>query len=275
MLACARDLPLLRENLARLARYSSEPWFVRLHSDGTLTDDLASTLPGAGKTLHVVHQGEADDRVLPLLKGRPNCQRYRKQALMGRKLVDAALMSDDEFCYSDSDILYFRSFPELFPKDPATAAFGYEDSGTLFSGTLRSVVYRHNLRPANGFNAGWFRLPKQAYDLDLVEWFLGRPELNLYLDHAEQTCFACLFGRWRGTTLQASAPSYLCTVKDFEIAAETLAVHYVWKHKERLARDAAAHPEGNSLPAIPFNWAPAHTLTRYAAITGKLRKLLG
>jgi hypothetical protein len=224
--------------LASLLRFSSDPIGLVIHDDGTLTtedrDTLVGDLPGSA----IVSREEADAAVQPLLERYPKCRAYREGHPLALKLLDIPLLTAQELAYCDSDILFLRRFTRMFEwaGDGASAIF------------MRDAQEAYSLRPWHIFPFGKIRVPGHInsglifyqtakYDLDFVEWFLGRPELaGVFRKRPhwiEQTCWATL--GWRaGCRVWSSAQLMIANPKMSGLSRDTVGIHFVAAYRGKL-----------------------------------------
>ncbi len=183
--------------LGSLRRYSAEPLALFVHDDGTLTagdrDRLAAGLAGP----EIVSRAEADERMGALLARHPAARAFRREHPLGLKLLDAPLLAAEEgrgaLSYCDSDVLFLRPFARLFERPTAeTGALFMADSQSAYSVRSWQVLLDRRLRLPARVNSGLIQFDLRLFDLDLAEWFLGRPEHRRTWAWIEQTCWALL-----------------------------------------------------------------------------------
>lgn len=152
--------------------------------------------------------------------------------------LDIPLLASDELAYCDSDILFLKRFKGMFewPGDDSSAIF------------MRDVQEAYSLRPWHIFPFGKIRVPRRInsglifyrtskYDLDFVEWFLGRPELASVFrkrQHSiEQTCWAAL--GWRaGCWVWSPSQLMLATPSMSGLSSDTVGIHFVGSYRGKL-----------------------------------------
>lgn len=189
------DLAL--ECLGSLRRCSREPVALRLRDDGSLTADDRERLAVLGEP-EIVSRDRADERIEPLLAKHPASLRYRREHPLGMKLFDGVLGETGTLRFCDSDVLFLRPVSRLFPDDPGEPRF-LEDVQNAYS--LRSwQLARHRLRIGRRINSGLLAFPREAFDLDRVEWYLSRPEMAFAPMWREQTAWALLAATRSSTT---------------------------------------------------------------------------
>jgi hypothetical protein len=189
------DLAL--ECLGSLQRCSKEPLTLRLRDDGSLTAADRERLAVLGEP-EIVPRVRADERVEPLLSRHPASLRYRREHPLGMKLFDGVLGESGTLRFCDSDVLFLRPVSRVFPDDPGEPRF-LEDVQNAYS--LRSwQLARHRLRIGRRINSGLLAFPREAFDLDQVEWYLSRPEMAFAPMWREQTAWALLAATRPSTT---------------------------------------------------------------------------
>ncbi len=188
-----RNLEMSLRCLGSLLRHSADPLRLRVHDDGTLTfgdrERLVANLVGT----RIVRRSEADDRVGPTLAGHPAARRFRSSNVLALKLFDVFHFSGGRLQYCDSDILFLRPFRDLFHAEAAGAAAlfmaDWQNAYSLRSWhTLRFRRLRLPLRA----NTGVIQFNACELDLDLIEWYLSRPELAVTPVWMEQTAWSLL-----------------------------------------------------------------------------------
>jgi hypothetical protein len=128
-----------------------------------------------------------------LLKHHPNCYKYRRNYVYGLKLLDIALLSQSDFAYCDSDILFFQPFDDLFQfPDAKTSALFMRDYVDAYSMLPWHLIGVNKPRLVSKVNAGLIFFRRSAYDLDFIDWFLGQEQFRHKVNWLEQTCWAAL-----------------------------------------------------------------------------------
>lgn len=195
-MVCHRHVKQACIGLGSLLRFSAEPIRLLVHDDGTLTDaDRAALLEGLPGS-RIVTRTEADSVVNEQLAQYALSRAYRDREVMGIKLFDIPLMSDDEIAHCDSDIRFFRPFTGLY-------AWPAPDVGALFMQDWRDAyVFRpwhllkyRKLKLLRQVNAGLMLIRQKAYELDFIEWLLSKAPAGSHLPWIEQTCWSALGAR--------------------------------------------------------------------------------
>jgi hypothetical protein len=123
-------------NFSSLLKLSIQPLKIVFHDDGSLTSEDIQQLSHLPNT-KVIERAEADERMNILLKEYPHSYNIRYEHPMFIKLLDTALLSEGDFAYCDTDILFFRPFDRLFswPDQYTSAIFmmDYLEAYSLFS----------------------------------------------------------------------------------------------------------------------------------------------
>jgi hypothetical protein len=179
--------------LGSLLRGSAEPLALRLHDDGSLTAADRERLAAALNDPEIIPRAEADERVAEVLARRPGLAAFRRRNPLALKLIDAVLCAGPELAYCDTDVLFLRPFSGLFP-DGAGAVF-MADHQNAYSVRSWHLLRHRRLRLPRHVNSGVIHFPTAAWDPDLLEWYLGRPEFGFAPVWAEQTAWALLGAR--------------------------------------------------------------------------------
>jgi hypothetical protein len=180
--------------LGSLLHYSAEALTLRLHDDGTLTDEDRERLAAELAAPEIVPRGEADERVADLLAHHPALRDFRRRNVMALKLLDAVMYSGEELAFCDTDVLFLQSFTGLFGQLRGTGAGALfmNDSQNAYS--LRSWhLLRHSmLRLPLRINTGLMVFRTTGFDLDFLEWYVARPEFQFCPAWMEQTALGLL-----------------------------------------------------------------------------------
>lgn len=198
-----RQVPLALRCLDSLQREARHPLAFVLHDDGSLTPDDRARL--AERIVHcvIVDRREAGEQVAERLRRHPRCARFRQENILGLKLFDAPLLSQDRTRFCDTDILFTRPvrcagyFLDESPH-PFVAMRDYRDSYAV-SFERWPLLRRHGIRLPSRFNSGMFSFGPAVYDLDYMEWLLDLDARTGLFDSmpfwAEQTIYAALAAR--------------------------------------------------------------------------------
>jgi len=177
--------------LGSLLRHSAEALTLRLHDDGTLTEEDRERLAAQLRAPEIVHRSEADERAAAFLARHPALRELRRANVMALKLIDTVMYAGEELAYCDSDILFLRPFTGLYDGTGAGALF-MSDRQNAYS--LRSWhLLRHpELRLPLRANAGLMGFRTAGFDLDFLDWYVARPEFQFSPVWMEQTAWGLL-----------------------------------------------------------------------------------
>lgn len=220
--------------LGSLLRGSAEPLALRLHDDGSLTSEDRERLAAALGEPEVVARAEADERVAEVLARRPALAAFRRRNPLALKLIDAVLCAEEsggELAYCDTDVLFLRRFSGLFP-DGAGAAFMADHQNAYSVRSWHLLRHRRLCLPQH-VNSGVIHFPTAAWDPDLLEWYLGRPEFGFAPVWVEQTAWA-LLGARAGCRLFDPAQIRI-PEPGRQDSGETVALHFVGPVRSLLA----------------------------------------
>jgi hypothetical protein len=232
-LICSRDVNMALEGFSSLLKFSDIPINLLLHDDGSLTSKdrevLLSGLPGS----QIILRSHADAEMEESLKNYPNCRLYRKEYVYGLKLLDISLMSDGDFGYCDSDILFMRPFKNLFKwPDSKTSAIFMQDYLDAYSMLPWYLIGKQNTKLVSKVNAGLIFFRKKDYDLDFIEWFLGEQRFRHKVGWLEQTCWAALGHR---VGCRQWNPNQVVLMRPWtEDSSQLIAGHFVKESRYRM-----------------------------------------
>ena len=232
-LICHRDVNLALTCLGSLLKFSTQSLHLVIHDDGSLTPEDIEKLLARLQHPTIILRREADERMGELLKDHPNCYQYRQNYVYGLKLLDIALLSESDFAYCDSDILFFRPFDRLFqfPNSETSALFmrDYVDAYSMLPWHLVGV---NKPRLVSKLNAGLLFFRKSAYDLDFIDWFLGQEQFRHKVNWLEQTCWAALAHR---VGCQQWNPEQVVLMRPWsQLTGSLVAGHFVGEVRHRL-----------------------------------------
>jgi hypothetical protein len=195
-LICSRDISMALAGFSSLLKFSDTPIKLLLHDDGSLTSKDREILLRSLDGVQIISRSHADEEMAENLRNYPSCRLYRKEYVYGLKLLDIAFMSDGDFGYCDSDILFMRPFKNLFKwPDSKTSAIFMQDYLDAYSMLPWHLTGKNSIKLASKINSGVIFFRKKDYDLDFVEWFLGKQQFRHKVGWLEQSCWAALGSR--------------------------------------------------------------------------------
>lgn len=242
--------------LGSLLRYSAEPLRLRVHDDGTLTEeDRARLWAGLGEP-EFVARDEADARVEAVLAGRPALRAFRAANPLALKLIDVPLLAGDGLAYCDSDVLFLRPFSGLFSFPKETGAIFMSDRQNAYSVRSWHLLRHRKLRLPCRVNSGVLLFRTRFYDPDLLEWYFGRPEFQFAPVWAEQTAWA-LLGQRAGCRLWDSRLVRLPEEGDPDDPGGAVALHFVSPLRSFLPRTLERARDRSGEPPVAVGTVPA------------------
>jgi hypothetical protein len=232
-LLCHRDVDLAIHCLRSAVQFSSDPFQVVIHEDGSLTsedhDKLSDALPGC----RILDRDVADDLMADRLAGYPNAMTFREGSVWGLKLLDVVLAEPGLCFYLDSDIRFFQPFCGLFV-DSATkgrCVFLRDTVWEAYSIRPWHLLDRRGLRVASGINTGLSLCDPDVFDLAFVDWFLGQLDWRVIPAWTEPTCWAALALRADG---QAVVPEQLTNLyPSAKVSKKTLGAHFLSAYRSQ------------------------------------------
>ena len=240
-LVCHDHVDMACKGFASLLKFSVASVQLVVHDDGSLTPEDVEKLQSI-EGAKVICRAEADELMNPLLKHHPNCYNIRYEHPMFLKLLDTALLSDGDFAYCDTDILFFQPFDGMFqwPNSQVSAIF-MQDYLEAYSVFPWHLLGGSKLKLPSKVNAGLMFVRKSAYDLDFVEWFLGKKEFRSKPVHKmEQTCWAALGYRMG---CQLWNPEQIVLMRPDSVLTEQLVAGHFVKEVRYLLNKFYAHTQ--------------------------------
>ena len=104
-----------------------DPFRHTVIDDGSLTEGDRDRLLGAFEGLTILSRAEQDERVVPLLKGRPNCLKYRTEHAFALKLIDPPLMAGGALARLRRRYLLYPRLPGAGPPGRAGQGSGLHE----------------------------------------------------------------------------------------------------------------------------------------------------
>ena len=267
-LVCQRDLDMALAAVRRVEGACP----VELHDDGTLDDRDMEKLEALGENVHIVRKNEADAIIADKLARFPRSLQFRAANVFGLKLFDAPLLAGDVCCYFDSDILFFQDPQAAFDASPEVDLLMMADNWSGVAVKLQDYFWCPPL--AAKANAGMFRLNKRAYDLEFIEWMLGR-NFRGYASApswVEQTCWAAL-GQRCGVRLWD--PQAVCMGSSSAAASpDVVAIHFATNQGRERFWDFANGANGEVPLGVrqPAKTVPARRLTFAGLLKERVRR---
>lgn len=259
--------------LGSLLACSAEPLRLRIHDDGTLTEEDRERLAAGLGEPEFVPRAEAEERLADLLASRPAVRELRRTNPLGLKLVDAPLLAPGErLLFCDSDVLFFRPFSGLWGAAGETVFL--RDLQNAYSVRSWQVLREPRLRLAGHVNTGIVGFPRAAYDLDLLEWFLSHPEYQRTPVWAEQTAWALLGGR---TGCRFVDPARVRLVEEEDrtgLPGEIVALHFVSPRRALLPACVERARDRRGEPPVALETVPAPRCRWWNLAVSEVRRKL-
>jgi hypothetical protein len=232
-----RNIDLSIACLRSLVKCAGHEFGFRIHDDGTLTSSDRSALATELPVARVVSRSESDEVAKSRLSGFPRCQALRDGNVLALKLFDVAFFeSSPVLRFVDSDVLFLKPFTGAPFEFPANWAAFFPDSQSAYSVRAPDLLRNPWLRLPARLNSGYFGIPLQRFDLEILEKLLrlwrGRTPVWI-----EQTCWAATAGD-RDTKL-FDPVQFQIYRPDREISTDCVALHFVSSVRSHLARFVA------------------------------------
>lgn len=258
--------------LGSLLVYAAEPPRLRVHDDGTLTEEDRVRLTTGLAEPDFVPRAEAEARLEEHLASRPATRALRRTNPLGLKLVDALVLAPGErLLFCDSDVLFFRPFSGLWGAQGETVFL--RDTQNAYSVRSWQMLREPRLRLAGHVNTGIVAFPQAAYDPDLLEWFLARPEHQKTPVWVEQTAWALLGAR---TGCRFVDPERVRLPGDrIELPEETVALHFVSPRRGLLPAFQIRSRDRRGEPPVALATVPAPLCDAWSLAGTELRRRVG
>jgi len=255
-----------------LLAYAAEPLRLRVHDDGTLTEEDRARLAAGLGNPEIVGRVEADARLEEHLATLPATRALRRSNPLGLKLVDAPLLASGErLLFCDSDVLFFRPFSGLWGAAGETVFL--RDTQNAYSIRSWQLLRDPRLRLAGQVNTGLVGFPKAAYDPGLLEWFLAHPEYQRTPVWVEQTAWALLGAR---TGCRFADPARVRLAGEgIELPDETVALHFVSPRRALLPAYAERARDRRGEAAVALETVPAPLCRWWELAATELRRRVG
>lgn len=231
------QLPFYLRCLNSLLEYSEDLIELHLHSDGSLSNNQKDSIHEqlSSCLVKVFDSSDNTDNTLDCLKGKPNCQKFRKGSIWGIEFFDPlfANPNDPISFYIDADILFIQPFSGLFDRTQT-------EGGAVFLKDTQWDAYcfrpwsllRNKKRPemVKGITTGLVFWDKRKIDWDYLEWFLGASYLHKIPQWIMPTAQAGLANRCRAKTV---CPKQITNLyPNSQISEDTFGIHLLGSYRK-------------------------------------------
>jgi hypothetical protein len=260
-----KHVALAAQCLGSLVSSSQEPVHVIAHGDaGATEEDKEAFLARVPDTTFILKK-DADGPVNEFLARYPACRRLRDNLVFGLKIFDIQLLgSDENLAYSDCDILFLKPFTDLFkmPPDPRAAGVFMFDPRQAYCLSPVQLLLTPRLRLANRLNGGLLYFRREAFDWDLVEWFLRHDQFRIHPYWKEQTAWSALAAHthcWMWSERQVRVVRSERDFEDEELAIAHFVSSYRWL-MQKLPAEATQAPQPVAIRSAPGGYC---TFSKY------------
>ncbi|WP_374166796.1 hypothetical protein [Arcticibacter sp. MXS-1] len=263
-LLCERDMGMALVTLPRVIGFLGQDQRLIVMDDGSLTEKSASIVKSLSDKVEVIGRKEREDMILSEISGFPHCMKFREEYAPAFKLIDIPILAGKEertrFCYTDSDIIYLRNCEDYFRRDVNTYL---RTDGIKISVKLSKVFFKYKWSIPYKFNSGYFSYDCSGYDLDLIEYFVSRPDVRNVPWVIEQTGWGLVFGA-SGPFYSPNEDQFVCREQFEGPKPDTLAIHLIANLKGKVdewantpqQQEAAATPDFQLSRSVSFfDWA--------------------
>jgi hypothetical protein len=240
--------------LYSLQFFSADPVHFVIHSDGSLDDEDYSVIrKRLGADTVFISREDANEKVCELLEKYPNCLRLRKDSIWGIEMFDYHLLEPDSLSFwCDADVRFFRPYSGLFTRRTAqdNCVFIKDTAWHAYTFLPNHLFGKNALKVCAGINTGMNILDKKYYDLEFVDWFLGKNEFFRIPEWVVPSCYAALGGRCRSSFVK---PQQLLNLyPNARISGETFAGHFLSSYRNERMPLFEEDWEGRNREAYPI-----------------------
>ena len=224
--------------LKSLLAFCQDSIDLRINTDGSLSQEDKDYIRVElhGETVTITDCSENKNRVLDCLRGRPNCQKFRKNSIWGIEFFDPifTLPDDPISFYLDADILFLRPFSGLFDQDQVKngAIFLKDTQWDAYSFRPWHMLPGKNKPQAvKGITTGLVFWDKAVIDWDYLEWFLGEDHLHKIPEWIMPTAQAGLADRCEAKTI---SPRLLPNLyPNAQVHEDTFGLHLLGSYRKQ------------------------------------------
>jgi hypothetical protein len=267
--------------LSSIVKYYDQPIHVVVHDDGTTRPEdverFQQKVPGST----FIFKRDADPVVNGFLARYPACRRLRDNLVYGLKIFDIQILEEGpELSYTDCDILFLRPVSRFFrlPDDPAAGGVFMKDPRQAYCLTPAQLMRNKTLHLADRLNGGLLHFRREAFDWDLVEWFLSHDEYVIHPYWKEQTAWSALAAAtkcWFWDEKQVRVIKHRA-----ELTPQVAVAHYVSSYRHFMEYVPADGREDETPVVVPMFRFKECTTARFVAdharriVRGTRRRLL-
>ena len=231
------QLPFYLRCLKSLIAFCQDQIELQLHTDGSPSQEEKDFIHSelTGTTVTITDPPENSNRVLDYLKGRPNCQKFRKDSIWGMEFFDPifAFPNDPISFYLDADILFLRQFSGLFDRNQVKngAVFLRDTQWDAYCfRPWQLLIGKSKPQVVKGITTGLVFWDKTVIDWDYLEWFLGEHHLHKIPEWIMPTAQAVLAHRCEAKTI---SPRHLINLyPNAQIQEDAFGVHLLGSYRK-------------------------------------------
>lgn len=282
-LTCHAHVDMAIDCLESVRRCSVEDVEFQIHDDGSLTDGDVAKLAENLNPCRIIRREEADERMAHVLAGYPAAWQLRETYPLALKLFDCALLSRSEIlCFCDSDVLFMSPVTGL-----AEAIRGRDTNAVFMEDRENSYSFRswhkrgsRDTRLPRRVNSGLIAFRMTEYDLNYLNWFIGRSRHRSILHVLEQTAWAALGKR---VGCRKYDPRQVRVMREGEATDGLVAGHFTARTRHLLpefierSRQVPADAEPVTLRTIPAGECTALDLARFELrrLASRFKQMMG
>lgn len=230
-LLCERDMQMAKITLPRMLFFCKKKQKIRVVDDGTLSEYSINWLESLSDNIKVIRKSMRDELVLDTINKFPGCMKFRNEYPPSFKIIDIPILAKLEsprFTYSDSDIIYIRNSSKYFELN--CDSFIRTDAIKL-SVKLSTAFFKYKWKIPFKFNSGFFCYDTNNFDLDIIDYFVSRPDVRNMPWVIEQTAWAILFGKT--SSICPLESEFVCSESFLGPDNKTCAIHLIGNLKSK------------------------------------------
>jgi len=237
--------------LSSIVKYYDRPIHVVVHDDGTTRPEDVERFQAKVPSSAFIFKRDADPVVNDFLARYPACRRLRDNLVYGLKIFDIQILEEGpELSYTDCDILFLRPVSRFFrlPDDPRAGGVFMKDPRQAYCLTPWQLMRNKRLHLADRLNGGLLHFRREAFDWDLVEWFLRHDQYVIHPYWKEQTAWSAL-GAATGSFFWDEHLVRVIRRRD-ELTPNIAVAHYVSSYRQFMEYVPARDREGEQPVAV-------------------------
>ena len=264
-LICHSHVEMAISCLGRLLTFCRNSIGIRIHDDGTLTDEDYERLGATLDNPVIISTEEANDLLVNFLRSYPALAALRTRQALFHKLIDTAVTyPNHNYAFCDPDVLFLRPF--LLPPNPFTHFIFIQDRQPSYSFRSWNLARSSDVTLPHKANTGFIMGPKHLINWDYLAWFVAQPLHHSIPYFLEQTAWAAL-GMKVGC--RSFDPTQIQIMRDEPHDTQLVGGHFTERTRDlipqylRQSQDTNEYLPPVTLRTIPAGQCTSVTLAKY------------